>query len=57
MNKTIVLTLEDLDNHVGDLYEVMSLDNWCRPAAEVHKEMDELVKRFVGTFNFRRADK
>ena len=25
------LTLEDLDNHVEDLYEAMSLDDWMAP--------------------------
>ena len=48
------LTLEDLDNHVEDLYDAMSLDNWCRPAAEVHKEMDRMTQRFVKTFEGQR---
>jgi len=50
------LTLEDLDNHVEDLYEAMSLDDWMAPAKEVHNRMDELVKRFVGTFGVTKRE-
>lgn len=54
VDKTMTLTLEDLDNHVENLYEVMSLDDWMSPAKEVHDRMDRMTQRFVKTFGEQR---
>lgn len=50
---TVILTLEDLDTHVEDLYDIMTLDDWCKSAKEVHDQMDTMVQRFVKTFSHK----